>query len=47
MDKHGFLDGPGDAMCLPVHNGEAVHADLVSCGLAMLVNGEWGSELFP
>ena len=25
MDKHGLLDGPGDTMCLPVHNSEAIH----------------------
>ena len=42
-DKHGLPDSPGDTMFLPVHSVEAVHTDGVSCGLAILVNGGWGS----
>ena len=38
-NEHGLLDGPGDAMCLPVHDGETVYINWVSCGLAVLVNG--------
>ena len=34
MDKHGLLDGPSDAMCLPSYNGEAVHID--GCPVAWL-----------
>ena len=41
-DERGLLDGPGDAMCLPDHNGEPVHIYLVSRGLAIVVDGEWG-----
>ena len=47
VDEYGLLDGPDDAMCLPVHNGETVHIDWVSCDLAVMVNGEQGSEMFP
>ena len=47
MDKDGLLDGPGDTLYLPAHNGEAVHIDGVSCSLNMLVNGGLGSEVFP
>ena len=44
-DKHGLLDGPGDAMCLFAYNGEAIHLDGVSCGLAVLADGG-GAEVF-
>ena len=36
---HGLLDGPSDAMCLPVQDGKTVQFDWVTCGLAVLVNG--------
>ena len=25
--EQGFLDGPGNAVCLPTHNGKNVHTD--------------------
>ena len=30
----------------PAYDGEAIHAGKMSCGLAMLVDGEGGSEVF-
>ena len=45
-DKHGLLDHPGDAICLPLHDGETIHNNGVSCGLAVLLNRGWGSEVF-
>ena len=45
MDTHVLLDGPGDVMCLPAYNGEAVHIDGVSCGLVVLVDEGGGSEV--
>ena len=33
-DVHGLPDGPGGAMCLPAYDGEAVHTDRMSLGLA-------------
>ena len=45
IQSSAIPDGPGDAVCLPVHNGKAVHIDGMSCGLAMMVNGGWGSEV--
>ena len=34
-------------MCLPVHNDEKVCINWVFHGLAVLVKGGWGSEVFP
>ena len=45
-DKHGMFDCLSDTMCLPAYNGEAVHIDGVSCGLAVLVYGGGVSEVF-
>ena len=45
-DKHGLLNCPGDTVCLPVYNGETVHMDTVSFGLAVLVDRGGGSEVY-
>ena len=45
MDEHHLLDGSGDAMCFPVYSGKTILIDRVSCGLAVMVSGEWGSEM--
>ena len=37
--EHGFLDSPGNTMCLPTHNGETVYTDAVLVRMIMLVNG--------
>ena len=46
LNIHGLLDSPGDAICLPAYDGEAIHADKMSHGLAVLVDREGGSEVF-
>ena len=38
-DVHGLPDHPCSAMCLPAYDGEAVHTDRMSDGLAVLVDG--------
>ena len=37
---HGLLGSPGDAICLPAYDSEAIHAGKMSIGLAILVDGE-------
>ena len=39
-DAHGLLDGPSDAMYLPLYNGEAVYTDRMSNGQALC--DRWG-----
>ena len=39
MDEHCLLDASGNTMWIPAYNGEAVHINSMSCGLAVLVNG--------
>ena len=46
-DEHGLLYGAGDALCLPIHNGEIVHISLMSCGLAVMVDEGGGYAMFP
>ena len=46
MDKQCLLDGPGDTVYSPAYNGEKVHIDGVSCGLAVLVDLEGGFGVF-
>ena len=29
-DEHCLLDGTGNALCLPAHNGKTVHIDVMS-----------------
>ena len=38
-DEHSLIDSPGNAVCLTTHNGETVHTDAMSCGVAMFVYG--------
>ena len=49
--EHGFLDGAGNAMSLPTHNGKTVHIDTVSRRLTLFVYGggslRWSLSLFP
>ena len=43
LDVHGLLDGHSGAMCLTAYNGEAVHTDEMSHGMALF--GRWGRGL--
>ena len=45
-DIHGLFDVSWCSLWLPVNNGEAVWADWVSCGAAVLMDGRWGPEMF-
>ena len=38
MDEHDLLNGPGDAVCLPVYNSETGYIYWMSCGLAVMVD---------
>ena len=40
-DEHGFLYGPGDALAHPIHYGEAVKFDGMTCGVGMVIDQEW------
>ena len=46
-DEHGLPCGPGDALGLPFHNGEAVKFDSMTCGFGMVTDGGGGSKVFP
>ena len=37
--EHGLLDGLGNTVCFPAHNGRAIHIDGMPCRLAALANG--------
>ena len=39
LDVHGLHDGSSGAMCLPTYDGEAVHIERISLGLAVLLDG--------
>ena len=43
---HGLLDVPGHALSLPVHYGDAIWADWVSCGSVVKVDGWWCCKMF-
>ena len=45
-DVHSLFDGPSDGMYLPAYDGEIIQTDRMSHGLAMLINGGAGSEVF-
>ena len=36
-DVHGLIDGPSDVLCLSAYNGESVHTDRMSHGMAVLI----------
>ena len=42
--EHGFLDGPGNTMCLPIKSGKTVHIDTVSSRLTMFIYGGGGPK---
>ena len=44
---HGLLYGSGDGLGLPIHYGEAVQFDGMTCGVGMVTDGEGGSKVFP
>ena len=44
--KYGFLDGPGNAMCLSTHNVKTVHIDTASRGLTMFLYGGGDPKMF-
>ena len=39
IDEHGLLYGPGDILGLPIHYGEAVKFDGMTCGVGMAIDG--------
>ena len=45
-DVHGLLDGPSGGVCLPAHNGEIVHTDVMPKCVIMVIDGERGPETF-
>ena len=38
--EHGILDGSGNAMCLPTHNGEIFNTDAMPLDVTMFIDGE-------
>ena len=40
LDKYDLLYGPGDALGLPIHDGETVQLDAMTCGVDMVKIGE-------
>ena len=46
QDVHSLLDGFSDAMCLPAYYGDTAHTDRMSLGLAVLIDGGGGNEVF-
>ena len=45
-DEHGLLDGPGKAVTFLVHYVELVGVHGMSCGVAVVVYGGGGFEVF-
>ena len=46
MEVYSLLDVSCDPLWFPVDNGKTLRADEVSCGVAMVVDGGWGPEIF-
>ena len=46
-DVLSFLYGPGGPLCLLFNYCEAFWINWMSCRLAVLMNGWWGSKMFP
>ena len=43
LDVHDLLDGPINTMYLPAYDGEVVHTDRITHGLAALIDERGGS----
>ena len=41
-DIHDLLDYPCDVVRIPIHSGEIVHCDIMTCDIGMVING-WRS----
>ena len=46
-DVHGLLSGPDDALGLPIHYGQIVKCDGVTCCVGMVKDGGGGPKVFP
>ena len=44
--EHGLLDGPGNAVHLPIINGQTVHTDAMPQGITMFIDWEGVPEVF-
>ena len=46
MNEHGLFDIPGWSLWLPTYNSKTVWTDLVTCWVAMLMDGGWSLKVF-
>ena len=46
-NAHGLLNGPDDALGLPIHYGKVVKLHGMTCGVGMVIDGGGVPEVFP